>query len=296
MEMNISRWVRIVRAQYMTLPVVLSIIGNALAYYEGKFQWGIAVLSFIGLMLTHMSVNVINDYFDYKSGIDKVVNRTPFNGGSGSIKDGIITSKATLSVGIILLTIAAFIGLFFMITVSWWLLPLLLVAAFFIIAYSPKILKIPFAEWSAGIGLGALPILGCYFVQTGHYSWQALLVSIPSTILVHHLLLLNEIPDEEADRTGKRKTFPILFGRQATMNYYLILVLLMYPFIFAGIIFHVFPIWSIITALTLPLVFTIYNQGISRDKPYQPVQQMNVMHLHLTQLLLGLSFILGKIW
>jgi len=296
MEMNISRWVRIVRAQYMTLPVVLSIIGNALAYYEGKFQWGIAVLSFIGLMLAHMSVNVINDYFDYKSGIDKVVNRTPFNGGSGSIKDGIITSKATLSVGIILLTIAAFIGLFFMITVSWWLLPLLLVAAFFIIAYSPKILKIPFAEWSAGIGLGALPILGCYFVQTGHYSWQALLVSIPSTILVHHLLLLNEIPDEEADRTGKRKTFPILFGRQATMNYYLILVLLMYLFIFAGIIFHVFPIWSIITALTLPLVFTIYNQGISRDKLYQPAQQMNVMHLHLTQLLLGLSFILGKIW
>jgi len=296
MEINISKWARIVRAQYMTLPLVLSIIGNALAFYEGKFQWGIAFLSFIGLMLALMSVNVINDYFDYRSGIDKVVNRSPFNGGSGSIKDGIITSKTTLIAGIILILIAGLIGLYFMITVSWWLLPLVLVAAFFIVAYSPKILKIPFAEWSAGIGLGALPILGCYFVQTGHYSWQAFLASIPSTILVHHLLLLNEIPDEQADRIGNRKTFPILFGKNATMKYYLVLVLFMYLFILAGVIFRYFPMWSLITFITLPIVFKIYSQGISKDKPYQPAQKMNVMHLHLTQLLLGLIFILDKLW
>lgn len=294
--MKISKWARIVRAQYMTLPVVLSIIGNALAYFEGKFQWGVAVLSFIGLMLAHMSVNVINDYFDYKSGIDQVVTRSPFNGGSGSIKEGIITSKTTLIAGLALLLIAGLIGLFFMITVSWWLLPLVLLAAFFIVAYSPKLLKIPFAEWSAGIGLGALPIIGCYFVQTGSYSWTVLLASIPSTILVHHLLLLNEIPDEKADRVGKRKTFPILFGKLATMKYYLILVLLMYLYIVADVIFHVFPVWSLVTLVTLPLVFKIYTQGRSKDKPYQPVQQMNVLHLHLTQLLFGFSFILGKLW
>ncbi|MCE5223878.1 prenyltransferase [bacterium] len=296
MSKKVSDWAKIVRAQYMTLPVVLSIIGNALAYYEGAFQWGVAVLSFIGLMLAHMSVNVINDYFDFKSGIDQVVTRSPFNGGSGSIKDGIITTKATLSAGIALMAIAGLIGLFFMITVSWWLLPLILVAAFFIVAYSPKLLKIPFAEWSAGIGLGALPIIGCYFVQTGTYSWSALLVSIPSTILVHHLLLLNEIPDEKADRVGNRKTFPILFGKLATMNYYLILVLLMYLYIVACVIFHVFPVWSLVTLVTLPLVFKIFTLGSSKDKPFQPAQQMNVIHLHLTQLLFGLSFILGKFW
>ena len=38
---------------------------------------------FLGLLLTHISVNVLNDYFDYRSGMDLATKRIPFSGGSG---------------------------------------------------------------------------------------------------------------------------------------------------------------------------------------------------------------------
>ena len=131
MEKRFSQWAQIVRAQYMTIPIVLSFFGNAYDWHIGKFNWTTAFLSLVGLMLAHMIVNVINDYFDHKSGIDERTERSPFNGGSGSIQEAIITPKETLRVGLMLLSVAALIGLYFLITVSWMLLPLLLVSAFF---------------------------------------------------------------------------------------------------------------------------------------------------------------------
>ena len=71
-----------------------------------------------------------------------------------------------------------------------------------------------YPEWSAGLGLGVLPVLGAYFVQTGTYTIGAVLASIPSGILVHNLLLLNEFPDAEYDVTVKRRTLPIFVGKK----------------------------------------------------------------------------------
>lgn len=296
MKKRFTQWAQIVRAQYMTLPIVLSFLGNAYAWHIGLFSWSTAFLSLVGLMLAHMSVNVINDYFDHKSGIDSLVERSPFNGGSGSIQDAIITPKETLRVGLMLLFIAALIGVYFLITVGWMLLPLLLLSAFFVIAYSPIILKYTFAEWSAGLGLGSFPIIGTIFVQTGVYSLPMLLISIPSAVLVHHLLLINEIPDEKADRVANRKTFPIVYGKKATMNYYFYLTLLMYVFILIGCLLNFFPYWCLLSFATFPLVFKAMKFSVQPLESFQPVQQINVMHIHLTQILLGIGFLLaGKV-
>ena len=64
------------------------------------------LLATFGLILTHMSVNSLNDYFDYRSGIDKVTNRTPFSGGSGMLKEGLLAPREVLLIGIITLLLA----------------------------------------------------------------------------------------------------------------------------------------------------------------------------------------------
>ncbi len=294
MKNKLAQWAQIVRAQYLTLPIVLSIIGNAYSYYKGSFSWPTAILAFFGLTIAHMSVNVINDYFDFKSGIDLKTIRSPFNGGSGSIVEGLIRPKTALWIGLILLFLAASIGLYFIITVHWSLLWLLMMAVFFVLLYSPVILKIPLAEWSAGLGLGALPVIGTVFVQLGAYSWEMILLSIPSAILVHNLLLLNEIPDQEADQIAHRKTFPILFGKIATIQYYFILSLILYAFISAGISFHVFPLISLLVFITAPMIFKIQHAAANEinEVSLMKILPMNVMHIHLFQLLFGLSFLL----
>ena len=92
-----------------------------------------------------------------------------------------------------------------------------------------------YPEWSAGLGLGVLPVLGAYFIQTGTYSISALLASIPSGILVHNLLLLNEFPDVESDITVKRRTLPIFVGKKKAAIFYSALTIIVYLWIIGAV-------------------------------------------------------------
>ncbi|MCK5848265.1 MAG: prenyltransferase [Caldisericia bacterium] len=292
MKNTFTKWMQIIRAQYLILCVTLSVIGNAVAWVNGSFQWSIAVLSLVGLLFAHSSVNIFNDYFDHKSGIDEKTDKSPFNGGSGAIQDEIITPRQTLIAGIITLFFAACIGVYFIIQTNWQLIPLLIVAGAIIVLYTPVLIKIKGGEWFSGIGLGALPVIGTYFVQTGHYNLLIILVSIPSLILVHNLLLVNEIPDAEADKEAGRKTIPIIFGKNAAEQYYTIMLITVYAYILESIILKIFPYYCLISFLTIPLAIKAKDQIKLPETQFRPVMQTNVLIVLLTQFLFGIGFIL----
>ena len=212
---SLKIWFLEPRPHYMFLPLVLILVGTGAAwYYTGEFNLGFALLALLGLVLCHMSVNILNDYFDFKSGVDLKTIKTPFNGGSGMLPAGKLQPTQVLWYGLICLILAVPIGIYFTMTQGWQLLPLLLLGAFCVLLYTTLILKTHFPEWSPGIGLGILPVLGAYFVQTGNYSIPAVVAAIPSGFLVLNLLLLNEFPDAEADIIGRKKTLPITIGKK----------------------------------------------------------------------------------
>jgi len=291
---SLRHWMQITRAQYLVLCVALSLIGNGVAWLEQSFQWSTALLSLFGLLCAHISVNVINDYFDHRSGIDQQTNRSPFNGGSGSIQESIISPKTTFWVGLMFLFLALIVGVYFFFSIpqGWQLIPLVVVAGLLVILYSPLLLKFVGGEWSAGIGLGALPVIGTYFVQTGHYSLLIILASIPSAILVHNLLFINEFPDVEADITGKRKTFPIVYGIPCSIQFYKITLVLLYIYIVENVLLGFFPIYCLLALLTIPMFIQTNKKLQLPTDQYQPMMQLNVGIVLLTQFLLGLGFIL----
>ena len=175
--MGIKVWFLETRPQFLTLSVVLAFLGTSIAWHDGFYNFWHAMLAGFGLVLTHASVNIINDYFDFRSGIDLATRRTPFSGGSGILPEGLLTPTQALWLGLGALIATVPIGIYFIILRGWQLLPLLVVAAFFILLYSPLILKKPWPEWAAGAGLGALPILGLYFVQAGAYTWPTVVAA-----------------------------------------------------------------------------------------------------------------------
>src|SRR4030066_294098 len=88
--------------------------------------------------------------------------------------------------------------------------------------------NVPLSAGAAGAGLGALPILGMYFIQTGAYTSHAVVACIPSAFLVHNLLLLNEFPDVEADKVADRKTIPITIGKNKAAIFYSVVAIAVY--------------------------------------------------------------------
>jgi 1,4-dihydroxy-2-naphthoate polyprenyltransferase len=286
------------RPRFLILAVVLGILGTCMAWYEGSFNIGNAILAGIGLILAHASCNALNDYFDYKSGVDKVTNITPFSGGSGLIRQGLLTPGEVFWFGMICLLVDVPIGLYFCITRGWLLLPLIIVAAICVVLYSPVILKGYWPEWSPGLGLGILPVLGMYFSQTGTYTWTALIASIPSGFLVHNLLLLNEFPDIEADKVGKRKTLPITLGRRGSAIFYTVVALLVYVWIIGAVIFKVMPVFTLIALLTLPLAIKAIQGSFHSEDPAKlmPAMASNVLVVLLTQFLTAVGYILSGVF
>jgi len=294
-------WFLETRPQFLILSVVLAFFGTSIAWYNGAFHLGHAILAFIGLLLCHISVNVLNDYYDYISGIDLKTRRTPFSGGSGFLPAASLNPGHVLWFGLTSFLLAVPIGIYFVLVSGWLLsplLPLLVIAAICILLYTPLLTKLGWPEWAPGLGLGALPILGAYFIQTGEYTLPAVVASIPSFILVHNLLLLNEFPDAEADKTAGRKTLPITMGGRGAGIVYTALTIILYLWIIAWVAAGLMPVFCLIALATLPLAVRAIRGALdSQDESkLMPAMANNVMLVLLTQLLLGIGYILAGIF
>ena len=295
-----NRWLMIIRAPFLPLSIVLAFFGAALAWYDGSFHIGHALLAGFGILMAHISVDVLNEYFDYKSGIDLHTEKTLYNGGSGALPQGLFTAKQALWIGLIAFIIIIPIGAYYVFSLEngLALLPLLILAAVCILIYSPTILKIRWPEWAPGLGMGALPVLGVYFVLTGHFTWSAVIASVPSFILAHNLLLLNEFPDAKADAGGGRKTTPIVIGKRNSAWIYSAMTVLVYLWIIGAVIAQQMPVITLISLLTLPLAVKAIRGSFNYDDKPSLMSAMaaNVQVVLITQLLVGVGYILSKVF
>jgi 1,4-dihydroxy-2-naphthoate octaprenyltransferase len=293
-----KKWLLVIRAPFLPLSVVLAFLGTSIAWYDGALHFGYALLAFFGLLLAHISVDVFNEYFDYKSGVDFKTQRTPFSGGSGALPSGLVSPKQALWLGIGSLLAIIPIGIYFTIVQGWQLLPLLLVAAVCIVIYTPFILKMGWTEWAPGLGMGALPILGAYFIQTGEYTLPIVIASVPSGILVHNLLLLNEFPDVDADVTVNRRTLPITIGKGKASIIYSVLTGIVYLWIIGSVIAGQMPVFSLLGLLTIPFAIKAVRGALKYQDMTKlgPAMASNVLVVLLTQLLLGIGYILARVF
>ena len=297
-----KKWLMIVRAPFLPLSLILAFLGASIAWFDGAgipFNWGYAVLGGFGILLAHISVDVLNEYFDFKSGIDLKTQRTPFSGGSGALPQGLLTAKQGLWLGLVTFLLLIPIGVYFVLTMEtgWQLFPVLLVAAFCILAYSPVILRTPWPEWAPGLGLGSLPVIGMYFILTGTYSIPVLVASIAPFLLVHNLLFLNEFPDTGADSTAGRKTTPITWGKKNAAILYSVMTVLVYGGIVVGVLVGQMPWPALLGLITVPMAIKAIRGSMHYDEPsvFIPAMAANVQVVLFTQLLMGIGYVISRI-
>jgi 1,4-dihydroxy-2-naphthoate polyprenyltransferase len=286
------------RPKFLLLPVVVVLLGTGIARRAGNICWPDAFFCLLGLLLLHISTNVLNDYFDYKSGIDFKTSPTPFSGGSGFLTSGTLKPEQGLALGLGAFLAAVPLGVYFFFVRGPVLIPLFGAGAVFVLLGTSHLTRIGYGagEICAGLGLGLLPVWGTSYILSGTMDGSALYASVPSGILVFNLLFLNEFPDTEADRQGGRKTIPIQFGLPFAARLYLVLSAAVYLWIIAGVLLEIMPAWSLLGLLTLPLSFQAVRGSFAfadRDK-LTAAQGANIIVILATQFLLGLGYFISS--
>lgn len=210
------------------------------------------VLALIGAIAAHISVNVFNEYFDFKSGLDARTRPTPFSGGSGTLPAKPEFERQALTTAIVALIVTGVIGLYFLFVRGLPILPLGVLGLLVIVVYTPWFAHSPLLSLiSPGLGFGPLMVMGTHFVLTGEYTWTAFVASLVPFFLVNDLLLLNQFPDVEADQSVGRSNLPIRIGRKASSLVYGAFLLLAFLSIVLGVVLDLLPATALIGLLAL---------------------------------------------
>ena len=90
----IINWIRAIRIRFLLASAIAAANGMAVAVWKyGVFDLSSAILTFAGVLCLHASVDLLNDYWDYKRGIDKITKRTKFSGGTGVLPENLLKPK-----------------------------------------------------------------------------------------------------------------------------------------------------------------------------------------------------------
>ncbi len=243
------------RPPFLLLPPVCVLLGIGTAVVEiGRIEITSALLALVGGVAAHISVNALNEYVDCRSGLDARTQRTPFSGGSGVLPQQPQMAYVALITGLVALVVTALIGVWFTLERGPGILLLGLLGVVVILAYTPWLTRRPLLCLLApGLGFGTLMVMGTHFVLTGRYSWSAFVASLVPFFLVSDLLLLNQFPDREADRTVGRKHLLIVWGPRRSSVVYGLFLAAAYLAILVGVVIGLLPKLSLLGWLTLPL-------------------------------------------
>jgi 1,4-dihydroxy-2-naphthoate octaprenyltransferase len=215
-------YLEIARAEFLVFSFVVASVPVSLSIATGGFDLTNTVLATVLLVASHVAVNSINVASDYRRGIDEDTEETPFSGGVDTLTSGRADYTTARNIGVAFSVISFAVMVFFV--QSYGVFPIgivFLIGLVLVLGYTDVFTRVGLGETSCGLGLGALPTVGIFYVQSGNMTQEAVLVSVPMFLVCFNLLLFNEFPDIEADAANGRMNVPIAFGRKVAGYLYI---------------------------------------------------------------------------
>jgi 1,4-dihydroxy-2-naphthoate octaprenyltransferase len=266
--MNLKIWFLATRPWSFTMTAISVGVGGAVAALDGAFDVWLFLLTLVGAVCVHGATNLINDYFDYKSGVDRPGAPTTLYRPHPLVQ-GLISPQAVLWVSAGLYAIAAIIGLALIVLKGaglLWFILLGAIASFFYTAGPIKYKYLALGELSVFLMWGPVIVGGTYFVQRGSLSPDAVLISVPFGLLVALVLLANNLRDIDYDRSAGIATLGTLLGQQKTRVLYQGLILLAYLATALLIALKILSPWGVLVFFSAPVAFRLIRT-LQREIP-----------------------------
>jgi 1,4-dihydroxy-2-naphthoate octaprenyltransferase len=243
------------------MTIISVTLGSLIALASFQFHWGHYVLVLVGATLVHAATNVLNDYFDFRHGVDvagaptTLYRRHP-------LVEGDFSPRFILGLSLTCYAAAGLIGVYFILSHGWVILLFAIIGGIASIFYTAGPIQYKYhalGEVAVFFMWGPLMMTAAYFIQSQHWEHviPVLLVSIPQGLWVSLVLLANNLKDIGYDAESEVTTLGTLLGREKTIMLFTSLVAIIYIITVIEMLAGIIPFWGFLTFLSLPIIFKL---------------------------------------
>jgi 1,4-dihydroxy-2-naphthoate octaprenyltransferase len=303
---NISRpaphvWLLALRPFSFTASIVPAVYGGLIALaLRGRF--GIPDFRFdgfsffvtiVGCVAIHCASNLVNDFFDYRSGVDQ-----PDNFGAVNVLVRKLMSPMHVSIEAAgAFIIAAACGLYLTLqagSAQWPLVVLIVFGALSAYFYTAP----PFAFKNRGFGdlqvmlsFALLMVFGSFYVQAHALSWLPVIDALPIGLLVVDILHINNLRDLETDRAAGITTLAIALGERGAKRLHDGYVIGAYAVTVALVACSLLSPWTLLVFAAVPAALKLSKAVHAFGQP--DIDKMIVVKTARFHALFGALLILG---
>jgi 1,4-dihydroxy-2-naphthoate octaprenyltransferase len=243
----VSRWLIAARASVLVITFISVAIAGLLAIRAGLFDPALWLLAAVALLLAHATNNLLNDLTDYLKGVDR---NNYFRAiyGPHALEHKLLSVRGLLGYAAFSGLIAIVIGAYLVSVRGPLALGLLAAGAFFVLFYTWPLKYIGLGEVAVILVWGPLMIGGTYFVVTGLWDWDAVLVGLPYALGATTVIFGKHIDKLEDDRARGIRTLPVLVGERPARWILGAMIVLMYAIV----------VYLVLIGFLSPVVFVVF--------------------------------------
>jgi 1,4-dihydroxy-2-naphthoate octaprenyltransferase len=265
----ISRWLISTRAAVLIMTFFSAAIAGIFAWRDGSFHFGRWALLVVGLVFAHATNNLINDFTDYKRGVDKNnYFRTQY--GPQPLEQGLMTIRTLLVYVAVTGLIAVAAGLPLVLQSGSTALWLMIAGVVFVLFYTFPLKYIGLGEIAVLIIWGPLMIGGGYYVISGSWDWNVVWASLTYAIGPTTVLFGKHIDKLKADKAKKIYTMPVILGEKAARYTVMGMIAIQYLTIIALVLTGFFtPVMLVVLAAVtaFPRIWALFKEPKPEDRP-----------------------------
>lgn len=287
-------WWKLTRPHTLTASFAPVFLGTMIALYEANIDWLLFIAMLLACLLIQAATNMFNEYYDFVRGLDS---EKSVGIGGAIVRNG-VKPKTVMQLALLLYVIAAILGIYICYESSWLLLivgAISMAVGYFYTGGPYPISSTPFGELFSGLFMGMLIVLIAVYIQVGSVPLFAVLLSVPSALLVAAIMLSNNIRDLVEDTIGGRKTMAILVGRKTAITILASYFVLSYLWIIGLVVLQIITPWSLLVLLSLKKPIHAIKLFKQTENPVKvaPAMKDTALTNTIFVFLLGLGLLIG---
>lgn len=219
---SFKAWMLAARPKTLTGAAVPVMIALALAWADGgasAFRPVPAILCMLFALVMQVDANLVNDYFDFKKGVDDEQRLGPKRACAqgwitlGAMRKGIIATTAT----------ACLFGLPLVAYGGWEMVAVGAACVLFCFLYTTHLSYLGLGDLLVLVFFGLVPVCATFYLQRDTVTLETLAASVACGLVIDTLLVVNNYRDRDNDKRTGKTTLVVRIGPRASEWLFLLL-------------------------------------------------------------------------